>query len=283
MRIFLRLVSVYLVLLPAVAFSQPQPAVISVDLAHPGAAISPQMYGIFFEDINFAADGGLYPELVKNRSFEFSEPLTGWHEILPLTGKGMKATKGELAILTDKPLNASNPHYLEARVHEAGGYGFYNTGFRGMGIHEGADYRFSAYVRTGGKSGGPKTIRAEVVDGRNVIASGKLEGFTGEWTKFETVIHASATADHAQLNLYVDDLGISRSRHGLAVPGGHVEGSAEWAAQGYCSVAGRHASGVSSIPGRVHCGGAAVADALSLEDNSGRPCRPQDDHQPVER
>ena len=48
--------------------------VISVDGAHVGAAISPSMYGIFFEDINFGADGGLYPELVKNRSFEFQEP-----------------------------------------------------------------------------------------------------------------------------------------------------------------------------------------------------------------
>jgi alpha-N-arabinofuranosidase len=51
-----------------------QPTIISVDATHPGAAISPSEFGIFFEDINFGADGGLYPELVKNRSFEFSEP-----------------------------------------------------------------------------------------------------------------------------------------------------------------------------------------------------------------
>jgi len=61
---------------------QKKPLVISVDAAHPGAAISPSMYGVFFEDINFGADGGLYPELVKNRSFEFQEPLTGWHQDL---------------------------------------------------------------------------------------------------------------------------------------------------------------------------------------------------------
>jgi alpha-N-arabinofuranosidase len=67
----------------------PERTVLSVDLAHPGAAISPQMFGIFFEDINFAADGGLYPELVKNRSFEFSEPLTGWHEMLAFDQKGL--------------------------------------------------------------------------------------------------------------------------------------------------------------------------------------------------
>jgi alpha-N-arabinofuranosidase len=192
-----------LAFVPAVFLGQAKPVTISVDLAHPGAAISPQMFGVFFEDINFAADGGLYPELVKNRSFEFSEPLTGWHEMLPYDKTGIHATKGELAIRTDQPLNATNPHYLRVTVHEAGGYGFYNTGFRGMGLHAGADYRFSAWVRTSG----PAALRAAVMDGAKVIASGRLEGFTGEWKHFETVIHADATADHAQLNLYVDDAG----------------------------------------------------------------------------
>jgi alpha-N-arabinofuranosidase len=188
---------------PAVFLGQAKPITISVDLAHPGAAISPQMFGIFFEDINFAADGGLYPELVKNRSFEFSEPLTGWHEVMALDQTGLHASKGELAIETDQPLHATNPHYLRVTVHEPGGYGFYNTGFRGMGLRAGADYRFSAYVRTAG----PTALRATVMDGGKPIASGKLDGFTGEWKHYETVIHADATADHAQLNLYVDDPG----------------------------------------------------------------------------
>src|SRR6201986_5629071 len=76
------------------------PVPIPVDTAHPGAAISPQMFGIFFEDINFGADGGLYPELVKNRSFEFNEPLAGWHEGMGFSGKGLDKPKGELEIRT---------------------------------------------------------------------------------------------------------------------------------------------------------------------------------------
>jgi len=56
----------------------PAPDVVSVQATRPGAAIAPTMFGVFFEDINFAADGGLYPERIKNRSFEFTEPLTGW-------------------------------------------------------------------------------------------------------------------------------------------------------------------------------------------------------------
>ncbi len=165
--------------------------------------MSPQMFGIFFEDSNFAADGGLYPELVKNRSFEFQEPLTGWHAALSISAKGIAAPKGEISIRTDAPLNATNPHYLRATAYEPG-YSFYNTGFRGMGIQKGAEYRFSAYVR----SGGAKSIRATLTDGAgHEIGSGKLEGFNGSWKRYETVIRVSDTAPKAQLNLFVDDVG----------------------------------------------------------------------------
>ncbi len=190
---------------PLGLFSQQQPgtAVINVDVAHPGAAISPQMFGIFFEDINFGADGGLYPELVKNRSFEFSQPLAGWHEIMAVNAKGIEASKGELDIRTDDPLNASNPHYLRVRVYESG-YGFYNTGLRGIGVESGAEYRFSAYVR----ADGPKILRAAITDeSGKEIGSGKLEGFGGKWQHYETVIRAGATEPHARLNIFVDGTG----------------------------------------------------------------------------
>jgi alpha-L-arabinofuranosidase len=177
--------------------------VISVDGAHVGAAISPSMFGIFFEDINFGADGGLYPELVKNRSFEFQEPLTGWHEILSFSGKGLERPKGELLIREEAPLNASNPHYLKVRVYEPG-YGFYNTGFRGIGMESGAEYRFSAYVR----SGGPKALRFTITDAKgNELGGGKIEGFDGNWKRYETVIRAKATEAHARLNFFVDEPG----------------------------------------------------------------------------
>ena len=167
----------------------------------PGAAISPQMFGIFFEDINFGADGGLYPELVKNRSFEFSEPLAGWHEVMGFSNKGLDVPKGELDIRTDDPLNEHNPHYLRARAVEPG-YSWWNAGFRGIGVQEGAEYRFSAYVRTHG----PKALHAVVNDeNHKPVATGKLEGFSDHWKKYETVIRASGTADKAQLVLSLDE------------------------------------------------------------------------------
>ncbi|HWE86785.1 MAG TPA: alpha-L-arabinofuranosidase C-terminal domain-containing protein [Terracidiphilus sp.] len=185
------------------AQNAPVPAVIEVDAAHPGAAISPHMFGIFFEDINFAADGGLYPELVKNRSFEFDEPLTGWHEKLSVDAQGLVGPRGEMAIRTQEPLNATNPHYLRVHAYEPG-FSFYNTGFRGIGLTKDAEYRFSAYVRTTG----PKAIRATLTDAAgHIIGSGALQSFGPQWKHYETVIRANATVERAQLNILVDEKG----------------------------------------------------------------------------
>ena len=202
MRRKLWLVALCIAFLPVSIIGQ-DAAVISIDASHPGAAISPSMFGIFFEDINFGADGGLYPELVKNRSFEFQEPMTGWHEVLGYSGKGLDTPKGELGVHSEDALNPTNPHYLRVRVYEPG-YAFYNTGFRGMGIEEGAEYRFSAYVR----SRGPQAVRATVTDeSGKELGSGKLEGFDGQWKRYETVIRMNTTAEHARLNLMVDEKG----------------------------------------------------------------------------
>jgi alpha-L-arabinofuranosidase len=182
---------------------QQSATLIAVDDGHPGPAMSPNMFGIFFEDINFGADGGLYPERIKNRSFEFSEPLAGWHEILPVSGQGMGRPKGELDVRTEDPLNASNPHYLRLRAYEPG-LGVSNAGYRGIGVESGAEYRFSVYVR----SDGPKAIRATLTDenGRE-IGQGTLNGFDGQWKRYQTIIRPSETREHAQFNLFVDEKG----------------------------------------------------------------------------
>lgn len=178
--------------------------VISLDAAHPGAAISPTLFGIFFEDINFGADGGLYPERIKNRSFEFDQPLAGWHAILPIGTKGdLDASKGELDIRTEDPLNATNPHYLRVRAYEPG-FGLWNSGFRDIGVENGAEYRFSAYVR----SSNVKSIRATITDAtRHELGSGTLTGFDGQWKRYQTIIRTNATDQHAQFNLFLDEKG----------------------------------------------------------------------------
>jgi alpha-N-arabinofuranosidase len=182
---------------------QQSATVISVDAGHPAAAISPAMFGIFFEDINFSADGGLYPERIKNRSFEFDEPLAGWHQILAINAGGIDSPKGSMQIRTDNPLNRMNPHYLRL-IAEDSGFGIYNTGFRGIGVENGAEYRFSAYVRAGGAN----KIRATLMDeAGKQIGSATLTGFGKDWKRIESVVRASGTSAHAQFNLFVDQTG----------------------------------------------------------------------------
>jgi alpha-N-arabinofuranosidase len=203
-KCYLAVLALILAPLAPVIEGQQSPTVIAVDAAHLGAAISPAMFGIFFEDINFGADGGLYPERIKNRSFEFDQPLKGWRAILPITPKlELGPNKGELDLRTENPLNPSNPHYLRVRAYEPG-FGLSNSGFRGIGVESGAEYRFSAYVRTGG----PKSVRATLTDENNhEIGTATLKGFDGQWKKYETVIRPSATTRHAQFNLFLDEPG----------------------------------------------------------------------------
>lgn len=199
-------IALVLLLIPVALIAQGHKSttVISVDAAHPGAAISPTLFGIFFEDINFGADGGLYPERVKNRSFEFDQPLAGWHAILPVNAQGeLDSSKGELQIRTEDPLNKSNPHYLTVRAYEPG-FGLWNSGFRGIGVESGAEYRFSAYVR----SSSVKSIRATITDGaKRELGGGTLTGFDGQWKRYETIIRTNETFQHAQLNLILDEKG----------------------------------------------------------------------------
>ena len=187
----------------AVLAQQPAPDsdLIAVRVDQPGAAIAPTMFGVFFEDINFAADGGLYPERIKNRSFEFGEPLAGWAK------RELGGADGELTIRTDRPLHANNPHYLRLRVHLAGkGFGAANTGFRGIGVEAGKDYVLSVWARRVGS--GSQALRAILRDERNnTIAEAALSGFAGEWRRYESVIRPSATSARAQLSIFVDEPG----------------------------------------------------------------------------
>jgi alpha-N-arabinofuranosidase len=95
--------------------------------------IQPTMCGIFFEDINFAADGGLYAELIKNRSFEFDEPLTGWKQPNTKT-LSPNLDSGFLTIITDK--SKTNKNYARITVWNDKNY-VENEGFRGIGLHQG--------------------------------------------------------------------------------------------------------------------------------------------------
>src|SRR6478609_9756852 len=87
--------------------------IINVNAAKITTEIQPTMWGIFFEDINMGADGGLYAELVKNRSFEFYTPQMGWKM------GGNQVKEGDFLILNRGAADSSNPHFIRVKVHDA--------------------------------------------------------------------------------------------------------------------------------------------------------------------
>jgi alpha-L-arabinofuranosidase len=162
-----------------------------------GPRLNPGMWGIFFEDINFAGDGGLYPERVKNRSFEFTEPLMGWRTY-PEDGTG-----GEVAVLQERPLNPNNPRYLRVRLDEGNkAFGLSNEGFFGMGVERAARFTFSVFGRA--PEGGSPELTAELVDpaGRS-LGRTTLRGFGADWKQHRGTVRAKATEPKARLNVFL--------------------------------------------------------------------------------
>jgi alpha-N-arabinofuranosidase len=160
----------------------------------PVTDIKPTMWGVFFEDINFAADGGLYAELVKNRSFEFTLPMMGWKQV-KLDGNG------RIMPTFYSPANPSNPHFVQLVVDsQTGSFGIANEGFRGMGIKKDETYNFSVYARVATNS--VLKMKLELVNSAGtVIGNSEISGFAADWKKFQTTMSASQTDPKAQLRV----------------------------------------------------------------------------------
>ena len=174
-----------------------------VDVAKPVADIQPTMWGIFFEDINFGADGGLYAELVKNRSFEFDVPLMGWTE----QNKGKFSINRESgSILIMNGLKASNPRFARVTVNADKGYGITNDGFRGMGIKKDLQYNFSVWASQ--SSGDALKMRVEIVDpAGKVLGEATVTPSGKEWKKYEASLMANGTEPKAKLNIWFEGKG----------------------------------------------------------------------------
>ncbi len=176
-----------------------EPATLTVRADAPGAKINPAMWGIFFEDINLGADGGLYAELVKNRSFEFPNATMGWSQV------NSGSTQGKLEVRDQDPFDPANPHYVRVTSDGAAAVGMANEGFRGMGVREGETYNFSAQIRAASNS---PALRVELADATGkVLASARLENFSSDWKKNTATLQPNATAAKAHLNLLVEGNG----------------------------------------------------------------------------
>lgn len=160
-----------------------------------GAPVQPTMYGLFFEDINYAADGGLYAEMIKNRSFEFPENFMGW-EIF-----------GHVDLKNDGPFER-NPHYvrLSNPGHPHKWTGIENEGFFGVSFKAGEEYRFSVWARV--PDGGSSKIRVELVDTK---AMGETQTMTQqeitidskEWKKYTVILKPETSVTKGKLRIFL--------------------------------------------------------------------------------
>ncbi len=177
-----------------------QPIVVNADKIK--SEIQPTMWGIFFEDINFAGDGGLYAELVKNRSFEFYKPKMGW--LL----KSKAVDSSQFNILSCGDAHKANPRFARIKGGlSADPVCLSNGGFRGMGIRKDNQYLFSIMASV--QDGGNITLRIELVSSKGIAIGGatiKPEG--KEWKKYTASVKAGETDPKASLNIWFEGKGV---------------------------------------------------------------------------
>jgi alpha-N-arabinofuranosidase len=169
---------------------------VEIDISKTTSDISSTMYGVFFEDINFSADGGLYAELIKNRSFEFTLPKMGWFE--PNSDRhSYNEDSGISTVMRYKGYN-SNKRYLNVKVNNSENYELINEGFRGIGVKKDITYNFSILAAN---TKGINKITLELYADENIIGTSTIDLIEGSWRIYETVIKVNETNPKAKLKL----------------------------------------------------------------------------------
>jgi alpha-L-arabinofuranosidase len=197
-------------------------ATITVAADQPGVKVSPSLWGIFYEEINHAGDGGIYAELVQNRAFEEAQPAAGSKMVgdQMVTPKGFKhgkwykselhawsvieegGAKAAIALDDAHPLNDKTPHSMRLEVQQTGGRaGVANEGYWGMSVREGEAYDLSFYARTEGE----QTVAAQLesADGKQTYAKAEVTGVSGNWKRYASKLVATGTDPQARLALCV--------------------------------------------------------------------------------
>ncbi|WP_337061359.1 alpha-L-arabinofuranosidase C-terminal domain-containing protein [Kineococcus sp. G2] len=201
---------------PALARPAPAPEyTITVDPSKRGPAIDDTMYGVFFEDINYAADGGLYAELVRNRSFEFLpvdragfNGMTAWEPTATGGGAGTATTVND-----DARLGERNRTYLELDLANPGGgwYGVTNSGFNeGVALQAGARYDFSVWARADAPAGTPLSVTLRGTGGELLADPLSLQVTGDGWVKHTGTLTAKSTTDAGRLQVLAGGTGTVR-------------------------------------------------------------------------
>ncbi len=182
----------------------------------PGLPISRELFGLFFEDINYSADGGLYAELVQNRSFEYSpteqrewHPLSFWEYLSP------GFSYGQISIETKMPVHPNNPHYLVLNIEHVGheekhsgpsGVGLKNFGFDGIVVTKGERYNFSLFARQISKSPVDVNVSLQTRAGK-ILTEERISINSSDWKKYSGSLVPEESTDSATLVILAETTG----------------------------------------------------------------------------
>ncbi len=173
-------------------------ATVSIHVNQPGAVVSSNLFGIFFEEINFAGEGGLYAEMVRDRAFYDASNPDYWTFITQGTATGT------MTVDATQPLNTNIPNSLKlVMTSGTGSVGAANGGFWGMNLHSGATCNLNFYAMAANGFTGPVVAQLENAGGTAVYARASFSGLTGSWQKFSASLVPNATDTNAQLVLTI--------------------------------------------------------------------------------
>lgn len=178
---------------------------LKVDASKSVTKIQPTMYGVFFEDINFAADGGLYAEMIKNRSFEFQLPMMGWEE--PNSDRHKLNKQSGIANVIQYSQKGTNHNYCRVTINDAKGYELINEGFRGMGVKK--DLKYNLTIKASKVSGNISKIYFQFIDSNNkVLGQTSVIPASQNWAEYSAQLTSSATEAKAKLKITFEGNGV---------------------------------------------------------------------------
>ena len=247
--------------LSSVISASAQSHVMTVNTKKVGAPVQKTMYGQFFEDINFAADGGLYAEKIMNRSFEFPNPLEGW------------ITCGKVSVRDDGPFER-NPHYvrLDPAGHSERKTVIENHGFFGIGVEKDKTYRVSLWARC--PNGGESQLWVDLVDNSTMgesqmFSNGGIKVSGKEWKKYTVEITSKKTLEKAAIRLYNDDKNTTDIEHFSMFPKDTYNGHENGLRKDLCEALADMKPGVFRFPGGCIVEGVDLATRYQWKNTVG--------------
>jgi alpha-L-arabinofuranosidase len=193
------------VLLSAAVARDQSAATVTIQASQPGAVISTNLFGIFFEEINYGGEGGVYAEMVRNRAFYSPTSALFWMLVTQDTATGT------MVVDPGQPLNTNTANSLKLTMQSgAGSVGAGNGGFWGMSLQTGATYDLNFYASASNGFSGPVSARLESSTGGSVYAQTSFGGLTTNWQHFAASLVSGGTDTNARLVVSIASAGAVR-------------------------------------------------------------------------